>query len=279
MKYMNKLLFGTAGIPLSTHPHNTLEGVRQVKKLGMGVMELAFVHNINISPKKAPEIRRVAKREKTVLTCHAPYYVNLNAREPEKRKASIERIINSARVLSACGGWSVCFHAGFYMGMQHSSVYDNIKESVSLILDTLKEEGIDLWIRPEIGGKTTSWGSLDEVIHLSQEFDQVLPCIDWAHLHARTLGKNNSHEEFIETLNVLERGLGKECLKEMHCHVEGIEIGKTGERFHKDLKNSGLKYQELMKAFKDYNIKGVVISESPCMEEDALLLQKTYKSA
>ena len=44
------------------------------------------------------------------------------------------------------------------------------------------------------------------------------------------------------------------------------------------MKESDFQYAELLKALKDYDAKGVVICESPNLEEDALLLQATYNT-
>ena len=98
---MDKLLFGTAGIPASTQPRNTGEGIKRVRELGLSAMELEFVRSVNISLEKAKEIAAIQKKEEIALTAHAPYFINLNAMEAEKRTASVERIINSARVLEA----------------------------------------------------------------------------------------------------------------------------------------------------------------------------------
>ena len=54
MKSPNKLMFGTAGIPLSTKNRNTKNGISRVKELNLECMELEFVHSINISKEKAP---------------------------------------------------------------------------------------------------------------------------------------------------------------------------------------------------------------------------------
>lgn len=275
---MKTLRFGTAGIPLSTVPHNTVEGVKHVRTLGLEAMEMEFVHSVNIKPEKAPAVKAAAKKADVVLTCHAPYYINLNAKEPEKRKASIGRILNSARILSLCGGWSVCFHPGYYLGMPHDLAYTKVRDAIEAVVETVKEEDLGVWIRPEIGGKTTSWGSLEEIIKVCQEVDQVLPCIDWAHLYARSLGKKNSYEDFRHILDTLEKELGKQALKNMHCHVEGIEYGKTGERNHVVLEDSEFNYQDLIAAFKDYSLAGVIICESPNIEEDAKTLQKAFLS-
>ena len=114
---MNDLLFGTAGIPLSSNPRTTTDGIKHVRKLGLGAMELEFVRSVNITKDRAPEVKKAAEESNVVLTCHAPYFINLNSLEKAKIKASIERILNSARIASLCGGYSVCFHSGFYIGM------------------------------------------------------------------------------------------------------------------------------------------------------------------
>lgn len=274
---MDRLRFGTAGIPLSTVPHATEQGVRRVRELGLDAMELAFVHSVNIRPEKAPAVKRAAEEGDVLLTCHAPYYINLNATDPRKRKESADRILNAARILDLCGGWSVCFHPGYYLGMPPAQAGENIKDALAVVMDTLKEEDIRVWVRPEIGGKTTSFGSLEELLALCQGFDRVLPCVDWAHFYARSLGARNARDDFAAALGQIEAALGSEALKNMHCHVEGIEIGKTGERFHKDLGDS-LNYRALVQAFKDVGLRGVVIAETPTNEAGALLLQKTYRS-
>lgn len=273
---MEDLLFGTAGIPLSANPRTTIDGVRHVKKLGLGAMELEFVRSINITKDKAPEVKKAAEESNVVLTCHAPYFINLNSLEKAKIRASIGRIVNSARIANLCGGWSVCFHAGFYMGQEPKKVYGAIKHNLKEITSILKKEDNDIWIRPETTGKATQFGSVDEILQLSQELDNVMPCVDFAHFHARTNGKYNTYREFAGILEAIEKKLGKKGLENMHMHITGIAYGPKGEKNHLTLKDSDLKYEELLKALKDFKVKGVAISESPNIEEDALLMQKSY---
>jgi len=276
---MNSLIFGTAGIPLSANPRTTLDGIKRVKNLGLGCMELEFVRSVNISKEKAPDVKMTAAGENVILTCHAPYFINLNSSEKEKVEASIGRILNSARILSLCGGYSVCFHAGFYMGQNPKKVYETIKSNIKEIVAALKNEGNNIWIRPETTGKETQFGNMDEILQLSSEIDNVMPCVDFAHFHARTNGKYNTYEEFSSILSSIEKKLGRKGLENMHIHITGIEYGPKGEKKHLTLEESDLKYKELAKSLKDFNAKGVVISESPNIEEDAMLMQKTYKEA
>lgn len=274
---MKDLLFGTAGIPLSTYPHTTIDGIRQVRKIGLGAMELEFVRSINITKEKAPLIKKAAEENNVVLTCHAPYFINLNSLEKAKVKASIERILNSARIADLCGGYSVCFHSGFYMGRGPKKAYDAVKQNLKEITLALKKENNSIWIRPETTGKETQFGNVDEILQLSGEFSNVMPCVDFAHFHARTNGKFNTYSEFSSILEKIEESLGKKGLENMHIHITGIAYGPKGEKNHLNLEESDLKYRELLKALKDFKVKGVVISESPNIEGDALMMKGVYE--
>jgi len=276
--HFQKLLFGTAGIPISTPDRNTLNGVAFVRELNLDVMELEFVRMINIKKEVAPKVKKAAKKNNVTLTCHAPYYINLNSHEKAKARASVGRILNSARIANLCGAFSVCFHAGFYQKDPPGEVYNNIKDALEEITDTLKDEGNKIWIRPETTGKASQFGSIKELLNLSAEFDNVMPCIDFSHLCARENGKVNSYQEFSKTLEQVEKVLGKTGLNNMHIHVSGIEYGEKGERRHLVLKDSEFKYKELLKALKEFKVKGVVISESPNIEKDALLMKKEYEN-
>src|SRR3989344_710058 len=165
---MDKLRFGTAGIPISTKG-DTIKGIEDVRKLGLDSFELEFVRSINIKKEKAPEVNVTAKKNDIVITCHAPYFINLNSEDNKKFHASISYITNSAKITSLCGGWSVCFHAGYYQKQDPEKVYEKIKEGIKIIVKEVKQFDKDIWIRPEISGKPSQFGDLNELIKLSKE--------------------------------------------------------------------------------------------------------------
>ena len=273
---MNKLRFGTAGIPVSTKG-DSIQGVKDVRKLGLDAMELEFVRSIHIKKEKTPEVNKVAKENDIILTCHSPYFINLNSDDKKKFHASISYITTSTKLTSLCGGYSVCFHAGYYQKQDPKKVYEKIKEAVKKIVNEIKQHDDKIWIRPEISGKIVQFGDLKELIKLSQEIDQVLPCIDFSHLYARTIGNNNTKKEFRQILIELENELGKSALNNMHIHISGIAFTDKGEKNHLILKESKFNYVDLLKTLKEFKCKGVVICESPNIETDALLLKNTYQ--
>jgi deoxyribonuclease-4 len=274
---MSELLFGTAGVPHSTKKPSTADGIERVAELGLGCMEMEFVQRASMGMSTAYIVAETAARTGVQLSAHAPYYINLNAREPEKVKASQERILQTARIASWCGAHSVAFHAAFYLGDPPEQVYRIVKKHLGEVLEQLQREDIHVWIRPELMGRGTQFGSLEELLDLSLELEKVAPCIDFAHSHARD-GKHNSYDEFASILSRIEERLGRNALDDIHIHVSGIAYGKKGEIKHLNMEESDFQYVDFVRALKDYDVRGMVICESPNQEDDALLLQNTYRN-
>ena|SRR3989338_6898320 len=271
-----KLHFGTGGIPLSTPAPTTLAGISHARKLGLDAMELEFVHSVNLNDGTAAEVYSSVSKNPFILTCHGSYYINLNAKEPQKRGASRSRILQAANMARKAGAWSLTFHPAFYLGMEKESVYAVVKEQLGKVIAELLENGNKIWIRPETTGKPVQFGELKEIIRLSNDLEQVMPCIDFAHLHARTDGKNNSTEEFRAILSEVEKGLGKDGLNNMHIHMSGIEYSEKGEKNHLELEDSDFNFKGLIEVWKEFNIKGTVVCESPNLEKDALMMKEEF---
>lgn len=276
---MTELLFGTAGVPLSTpKPPSSERGVKRIKELGLGCMELEFVQRVSMGEEAARLLRAIASSLGVVLSVHAPYYINLNSPEREKLEASKKRLLAAARVGWLCGARNVVFHPAFYHNDSPQEVMKKVREQILEVREILNSEGVEVVLRPETTGKPSQFGSLEEIISLSKEISGVAPCIDFAHLHARSGGKLNSHREFALVLKFIRDELGPEALADMHIHISGIDYGSRGEKEHLNLRESDFRYEELLQALIDYEVKGLVICESPNLEEDALLLQRAWES-
>jgi len=274
---MTGLLFGTAGTPHSSKTRTTIDGIRRIAELGLGCMEIEFVQGVRMGEDGAHLVADTATKEQVKLSAHAPYFINFNAHEPEKIRASQERLLQTARIAALCGAQSAAFHAGFYLGDPPGKAYDMVKDSLEEILNQLKKEGNRVWLRPETMGKPSQFGNLEEILNLCTEVEGVAPCIDFAHLDARS-GTSNTYQEFTSILLQIEGILGRTALDNMHIHVSGIAYGEKGETKHLNLKESDFQYVEFLKALSTYDVKGKVICESPNLEEDALLLQTTYNT-
>jgi deoxyribonuclease IV len=270
------ILFGTAGIPNSTKAKHVIAGIEEIAKLGLDCMEIEFVHGVRMGEEKAIEVGKAREKNGVNLTVHAPYYINLSSLEVEKQEASVVRILDSARRCHQFGGRSVTFHPGFYQKQDPEKVFELIAGRMKEIHQKLKDENIKVNISPELTGKPSQFGSDDDLIRLIKEVPGTKICIDFSHYVARSAGVNNGYDNFIILLKKIQKELGKKALSDLHMHASGIEWTKKGERKHHPLKESEFDWQGLVKALVDMEVSGILICESPIMEEDALLLKNEY---
>lgn len=275
-KTIDKLNFLTAGMPLRTKPSEYQQAFKVLDEMELDGIELEFVHGVRISDKSQEAVKKAA--EKFLITAHGPYYINLNSKEQEKIDASVVRIVETAMMAKKLGAYSITYHAAFYMNNDKKIVFDRVLAQTQRIIEIVEKEGTDVWIRPETTGKGTQWGDLDEVIALSKEFKQVLPCIDFSHLHARSGGAFNTYDDFCMILERIGKEIGQYALDNFHGHLAGIEYTDKGERRHLELENSDMNYKDLLKAMKEFGVKGALVCESPNIEDDCKLIKEYYLS-
>lgn len=275
-KSFDKLNFLTAGMPLRTGKGSYPKAFDILKDMELDGMELEFVHGVRMSEESRGFVKECS--DNFIITAHGPFYINLNSKEEDKVEASVQRIIDTAAVASQAGAFSITYHAAFYMGKDKETVYNQVKMQTKRICDVLERENIKVWVRPETTGKATQWGDIDEIVNLSKEFEQVLPCVDFSHLHARSAGEYNTYDEFSYVLEKIGKELGQYALDNFHGHLAGIEYTAKGERQHLELEQSDMNYKDLLKVMKEFGIKGALVCESPNIEDDCKLIKDYYYS-
>ncbi len=272
--------FGTVGAPQGTPKSGTPAAIEHSRLLGLDHLEIAWVQSVRVSDESCAEIKSVHDKHHVSLSIHAPYYINLNSLTSELMGKSDERLLAAARKGWLAGAADIVFHPGSYHTQPPEQVYERAKEKLLELTGILRAEGFGGYLRPETMGKSAMFGSLDEVIQLSVDVPGVLPCIDFAHLHARPGdGTQNSYDEFAAMLKAVERGLGRRGLESLHIHMSGIEYGAKGERHHLPLNEADMNYKALLQALVDFDVQGSVAVEAPepFHVADALTIQATYR--
>ncbi len=270
------LRIGTSGIPRSSARPGTVHGIRRARELGLDHLEMAWVNGVKMGPATADAIAEAARLNDITLTAHAPYYVNLCGSD-EVVARSLERLAHAGRLGARCGAQSFCFHSGFYQALAPEAAREAIEARLRRLAGGLRAEGLSIDIRPELTGKPTQVGSLDEIVEWSRAVPGVSPCVDFSHQYARTAGAVNRYADFAGMLEILERRLGRAALERLHVHVSGIEYGPKGERHHLPLEESRFRWRDVLKALRDLRVSGWVVCESPAMEEDALRLRRAWR--
>ncbi len=272
--------FGTVGAPQTTPASGTVAAIRHIRQLGLDHLEIAWVRSVRISDASCEAIRAVAVAHGVTLSVHAPYFINLNSQTADLMAASDQRLLNAARRGCLAGAGDIIFHPGSYHGQPPEQVYERARQKLLEITGILREENLEVTLRPETMGKGAMFGSLDEVLQLSRDVPGVAPCIDWAHLHARAGdGSFNTYAEFADSLKAVRDMLGEAGLRNLHFHLSGIAYGPKGEKAHLPLNEADLRYQELLQAWLDFGVAGTCAVEAPWPfhTADALTIQATYR--
>ncbi|MCK9225280.1 MAG: TIM barrel protein [Candidatus Muirbacterium halophilum] len=268
----NNIYFGTAGIPNNSKKKSSECGIEAVRENNLDAMELEFVRGVRTSHKKAVILNEKSQENKILLSCHCPYYINLNSKEEEKIISSRKRIIDSANVLNIAGGKNVVFHAGFYLdNTVEESLLKTVK-NLKIIREELDSNNMEhIILRPELTGKSSQIGSEEDLLFMCLKIERTLPCIDFSHYLARY----NSKKDFEELFIFLNKNL-PDFFKDAHCHLSGIDFGEKGEIKHLNLLESVIDYKKIIDLMVKYKVNGTVICESPSLENDAKILKDYY---
>lgn len=270
--------FGTVGSPKSTpkKPGGSVGAVLRSAELGLYTLELGWVRSVRVSEKTCAKIKETAQAKNVAISVHAPYYINLNADDEEWPK-SRKRLMDAAHFGNLSSATDIIFHPGSYFERPPEEVLPIAIERLQGCVDELRAAGNPVTLRPETMGKSAMLGSLEDTLKMSQAIDGVLPCLDFAHLHARPGdGSMNTYDEWASCLESYRRALGEDSLQDLHIHLSGIEYGEKGEREHLPLDDSDLDLEALFRALQDYDCQGRILCESPILEDDALFMQTVW---
>ena len=273
------LLFGTVGTPISTpkKPGGAVGGILRLAEIGLQAFEIGWVRSVRVKEETCALIKQTAEEQGVSLSVHAPYFINLNADEEEWPK-SRKRLMDAAYYGYLAGATDIIFHPGSYFKMDPQDVLKIALPRLKDCVDELQAEKINVNLRPETMGKSAMLGSLEDTLSMAREIEGVEPCLDFAHLHARTGdGSMNSYEEWKDVLTSYKHALGNQALRNIHAHLSGIEYGPKGEKNHLMLQDSDFNLTGLLKALKEMNCAGRILIESPIMEEDALHVQDAWR--
>lgn len=269
--------FGISGSPESSRGPGSAHAIERCRELGLDALEMAWVRSVAITPKGAVAVREASERHDVRLTVHAPYFVNLNSPDAAVVAASKERIAAAARGAAWCGARDVALHLAFCHDDPPETVFERVAAALAEVQSGLRSEGVDATLRPETMGRASQFGDLDEILALCLAVPGLAPCIDIAHLHART-GGWNTRAEFGRLWDRVEAALGAPALGDVHLHLSGIAYGDKGEKRHLALQESDLAYETFLEVMAQRGVRGVVVAESPAREADAVLLAETWQA-
>jgi deoxyribonuclease-4 len=270
--------FGTVGSPEATPPKpgGTVGGIQYAASIGLDALELAWVQGVRVGEMTCAAIKQTALETGVALSVHAPYYINLNG-DDEKWPRLRKYLIDAAHFGNLAGATDIIFHPGTYFGRPADEVLKVTIPRLQDCVHELRATGNPVTLRPEISGKAAMLGSLIDVMEMAKAIPGVVPCIDFAHLHARLGdGAMNTYDEWMSALDYYRKSLGDGSMEHLHIHLSGINYGPKGEKNHLIMEEADLDFRNLMRALHAAGVKGRMMCESPVLEVDALKFRKLW---
>lgn len=259
---------------------STIQAPEYVAKMGLDIYEYQCGRGVRVSEAHAAEYRKNADKFGVKTSLHAPYFISLSSLEPEKRDKSVDYILQSAQAADLLGADRIVVHSG-------SCAKISREEALSLAIGTLTkaqaaldENGFShIHMCPETMGKINQLGTLDEVLRLCLIDERIIPCIDFGHLNARTLGSIKTAEDYKNILDNVKNTLGSEREKCFHAHFSKIMFTEGGEKKHLTFSDDvyGPEFEPLGELIAKRDLHPVIICESDGTQaEDALYMKNAY---
>ncbi len=275
--------FGPAGCAESFYQKgfkHSLQVPQYISEFGLDVFEYQCGRGVNVGEEKARQFGALCAEKGIGVSLHAPYYISMSSVEEEKRLNSVNYILQSASAVDFMGGNRIVVHTGSCGKLDRDIALQLAKDTMTLSLKALDEQGLGhIHICPETMGKINQLGTLEEVIALCELDERLIPCIDFGHLNARTLGEVNSKEAFKQIIDEIGNRLGEYRQKHFHSHFSKIEYTKGGEKKHLTFEDAvfGPDPTPLMELLCELNLEPTIICESDgTQSEDALTMKNLY---
>ena len=278
--------FGPAGISDSFAAQGyktSLDIPAYTAGMGLDAFEYQCGHGVRLAEDKARQMAALAAEKGIVFSVHAPYYISMSSLDEEKRLGSIRYLLQSAQLCRALGGRRIIFHPGSCGKQSRAAALEKALDTLRRGVEALDEAGYgDMTLCPETLGKIGQLGDLDEVLALCGVDKRIVPCIDFGHLNARTLGGIRSKADYAAILDRMGEVLGDERARKFHVHFSRIEFSAGGEKRHWTFAETqfGPEPAPLMELLAERRLAPVVICESAGTQaEDARTLGQIYRHA
>lgn len=281
---MTKPMFGPAGNPKSFYDSGKKHSYEMpgfINSMGLDWYEYSSGKGIRIKEDTAVQIGEEAKKHAVQMSVHAPYYINFANDDAQKRQRSQEYVYQTLEVAKYMQAKRVVLHTGSAKGKNRRTAMETVVAEMKKAVAEKNNRGFgDIALCPETLGKINQIGSLDEILEICDISEELIPTIDFGHLHSRSNGSIKTQADYAAILDHIENALGKERLDIIHIHFSHQEYTENGEKRHLTFEDTvyGPFFEPLSREIVKRKMNPVVVCESKdAMVKDAVAMKKMYE--
>lgn len=277
--------FGPAGNAenFSKVHKSSLAAPQWIADLGLDCYEYQCGKGVHVGEDTARKIGENARAAGILLSLHAPYFINLANPAPECLRKTIGYIMAGCQVAQWMGAERVVIHSGALMKRSRREALDTARTSLKEVIAACDGQGYgQITLCPETMGKLGQLGDLEEVLELCTLDRRLVPCIDFGHLYARSLGADDGPEAFCRMLDRVEEVLGPDRASTFHSHFSHTEFTPGGgEKYHRTFCDDGGYGPDWAPLAAEIARRGwsptLICESAGTQAEDALTMKKIYQ--
>lgn len=258
---------------------STLDAPKWIKSIGLNAYEYEAGNGIAASSAMLSAIGEEARRYNIKMSFHTPYFISLSGIEEEKRLKSINYIAASLDAARLLGAETIVVHTGSAAKITRDEAMRLAADTLVKTLSAVDTYGIKIGL--ETMGKINQLGTLDEVLELCRIDSAFVPVVDFGHMNARECGGVfKTADDYMRIFDKIDRSIGTDVAKNLHCHFSKIEWTGAGEKKHLTFSDTvfGPDYEPLIEAIVKNSLTPTIISESAgTQSDDALAMKKYYE--
>lgn len=279
-------LFGPAGNSdsFSKVHKSSRDAPRWIADFGLDCYEYQCGKGVHVGEQAAREIGQAARDAGITLSLHAPYFINLANPDPDSLQKTIGYITAACLAADWMGAGRVVIHSGALMKRSRAEALATAKRSLREVIAACGGAGLGhITLCPETMGKINQLGDLDEVLELCTLDERLVPCIDFGHLYARSLGADDGPEAVSRMLDRVEQVLGPDRASRFHSHFSHIQFTPNGgEKCHRTFADDGGFGPDWAPLAAETARRGwsptFICESAGTQAEDALTMKRLYRS-
>ena len=216
-------IFGPAGNAENFPYRSSADAPKWLKEIGLDCYEYQCGKGVHVGEESARKIGLAARENGIVLSLHAPYFINLANPDPDALQKTIGYITGACLAADRMGAKRVVINSGALMKRTRREALDTALRSLKEVVAACDGAGFGhITLCPETMGKLGQLGDLDEVLELCTIDERLLPCVDFGHLYARSLGADDGAEAMERMLDRMAEVLGPDRASRFHSHFSHI---------------------------------------------------------
>ena len=268
--------FGPSGRSNDFLGKDTGELAAWLSRFGLNAFEYSLGRGVRISSETAQSFGAEFAKCNISVSVHAPYFINLATAEADKAQKNLGYFSASVKICNAMGGNRVVFHPGSPVGLSAKEARLALRKNFDAVLQSL--QGKDVILCAETMGKRGQIGSVEDIISICGHADNVYPCVDFGHLHARYQGFFKTKDDYRRVIDDFFTGIGDRKTKNMHVHFSKIEYGLAGERKHLTFADTafGPEFEPLLEIIHEYGMTPTILTESDGTQTADAIKMKKY---